>query len=570
MEKSDINNFTKKITHKHFIFSGLFFIFISVGVFFSFVKASDSFDESNSTFDSYESKETRDSSYDSSGSGSEGTVDEVDDSYKDTSTTDEYDSHESDKYDSSGSGSDGDTPDSSFDSSGSGSGTYDTNTTDTSSTYDYTRDDFKYSSSTDTTYTIEIIPVEEAEPRARIHVDETSGVVSGKSNIFIDVERAIKVELYVIGKGSLTRMYLGVATKLDFEDRWFYIWDSTMTPNGEYVIFPIIENSLGLYEGDRNSIKVENEIINEITKDFINDKDEDYLEEVQILDETIKEEIKEFKNILEEKGVIEPEKLLEEEVGIIEKKLNEIIDEEELNYFLKIVERVGILPFRDSDGDGISDYDEINLYKTDPYVADSDGDGFIDGVEIAGGYDPLDPSREVAVAYENPKDKGVVKREIFSITKVAPIIIKKGSDGTETINAIIFEGRALPNSFVTIYIFSIPIIVTVKTDNDGFWIYKLDKELEDGEHEIYTAITDNTGKIVAKSDPVRFIKQAAAIEVIDIFLPTSDGNEPSFFNTRIILITILILLIVIGIILIMVGIESVRNKDKFIEDQDNV
>ena len=36
----------------------------------------------------------------------------------------------------------------------------------------------------------------------------------------------------------------------------------------------------------------------------------------------------------------------------------------------------------DSDGDGISDYDEINKYNTDPNNADSDGDGISDGDEI--------------------------------------------------------------------------------------------------------------------------------------------------------------------------------------------
>ena len=37
----------------------------------------------------------------------------------------------------------------------------------------------------------------------------------------------------------------------------------------------------------------------------------------------------------------------------------------------------------DTDGDGISDYDELNMYNTDPNIADSDGDGINDGDELA-------------------------------------------------------------------------------------------------------------------------------------------------------------------------------------------
>ncbi|MFA6427634.1 MAG: hypothetical protein WCW16_04310 [Candidatus Magasanikbacteria bacterium] len=43
----------------------------------------------------------------------------------------------------------------------------------------------------------------------------------------------------------------------------------------------------------------------------------------------------------------------------------------------------------DTDGDGISDFVEINEFKTDPRNPDTDGDGFWDGVELESGYNPL-------------------------------------------------------------------------------------------------------------------------------------------------------------------------------------
>ena len=77
-------------------------------------------------------------------------------------------------------------------------------------------------------------------------------------------------------------------------------------------------------------------------------------------------------------------------------------------------------------------------------------------------------------------------------------------------------GKALPNSFVTLYIYSSgPVVVTFRADENGNWEYFLNKELEDGQHEVYAAVTDNTGKITAKSEPFYFIKTAQAIERTD-------------------------------------------------------
>ncbi|WP_025321338.1 carboxypeptidase regulatory-like domain-containing protein [Deferrisoma camini] len=43
----------------------------------------------------------------------------------------------------------------------------------------------------------------------------------------------------------------------------------------------------------------------------------------------------------------------------------------------------------DSDGDGLTDGDEVNVYGTQPTVADTDGDGVTDGEEVNAGTDPM-------------------------------------------------------------------------------------------------------------------------------------------------------------------------------------
>ncbi|MBM5789819.1 hypothetical protein FJZ23_01900 [Candidatus Parcubacteria bacterium] len=50
---------------------------------------------------------------------------------------------------------------------------------------------------------------------------------------------------------------------------------------------------------------------------------------------------------------------------------------------------------RDTDGDGLTDYDELYVYKTSPYLADSDSDGFDDKTEIFSNNDPNCPKDTV-------------------------------------------------------------------------------------------------------------------------------------------------------------------------------
>ncbi|MCR4280133.1 MAG: L,D-transpeptidase [Candidatus Komeilibacteria bacterium] len=55
---------------------------------------------------------------------------------------------------------------------------------------------------------------------------------------------------------------------------------------------------------------------------------------------------------------------------------------------LIIVPWLAVQAATDADGDGLTDDDEINIFFTDPTVADTDGDGFSDGQEIAQEYSP--------------------------------------------------------------------------------------------------------------------------------------------------------------------------------------
>ena len=49
----------------------------------------------------------------------------------------------------------------------------------------------------------------------------------------------------------------------------------------------------------------------------------------------------------------------------------------------------------DTDKDSLSDWDELNIYKTSPYLEDSDSDGILDKDEVKNGEDPNCPKGQI-------------------------------------------------------------------------------------------------------------------------------------------------------------------------------
>jgi len=52
------------------------------------------------------------------------------------------------------------------------------------------------------------------------------------------------------------------------------------------------------------------------------------------------------------------------------------------------IQNLSALQAKDTDGDGLSDYDELYVYGTSPYIEDTDSDGYSDKTEIDSGNNP--------------------------------------------------------------------------------------------------------------------------------------------------------------------------------------
>jgi len=83
----------------------------------------------------------------------------------------------------------------------------------------------------------------------------------------------------------------------------------------------------------------------------------------------------------------------------------------------------------DSDGDGLNDYDEINVYQTSPYLEDSDSDGFSDKDEILNSTDPNCPAGQTCTQISAAADSAA------GAATASPDTLLNTSDGTEAITA---------------------------------------------------------------------------------------------------------------------------------------
>jgi len=425
---------------------------------------------------------------------------------------------------------------------------------------------------------------------------------------------ALSIELYARQTNSLSERYVAAASKR--QGQWVFTFDSKNLPNGSYVFFArslykdrrLVTNSVSLTVQNNFTTQTVEPIVRIQPRDTSVETEPRFVESIKTVEPQIEyvqqneAEMRaqnilyvnatEFDSLLKNYATavqtgdeslirLAQEALIRRQDGIqldliADQASREIADKVAIELESQIHdlkqridafealrrERTAGESALDSDSDGISDYDEIHLYGTDPFSADTDGDGIPDGAEIMMGLDPLVPDAESIIQYESPKSLiGLVRPDVLFVDGVLPVLQAELDASTALVSTEI-KGRGLPNSFVTLFIFSSPTVVTVRTDADGMFVYTYEKELEDGRHDVYVAVTDNVGRIIAHSNPFSFVKEAQAFTPVDasesgVITSSSlvDSTNRNAYSS-----TLGIAVLALGVILLMLGI-SLRKKE---------
>lgn len=472
-----------------------------------------------------------------------------------------------------------------------------------------------------TTATAITVPIAEENPHAYIALWQgdthiaAGQAIAGKIRINIGVEDADGVFVYLKTRSMTEPKLLGTAVRAtDRPFLWRFSWDSATVADEEAIIFSRVKNTAGEYRGDSIFINIKNNI--QIPPPIViappivvgstppagnsiipqphsnvpaiaeNEQPKKYRE----VEDLLRQKYKEAETLFRKENKLSAGKETNgEEKQKIAEKIHEqfpalaasensillgttTLSRTEESAFVAanitriMTERNETLVLADTDDDGISDYDETRIYGTNGAVADTDGDGVKDGNEILVGANPREKVF-VPIPRENPKEniQGIIPAsQILSVLKVEQVSVAEDSNNPNIASPrVLIHGTGPKNSFVTLYIFSTPVVVTVKTDSDGKWTYTMDKELENGNHEIYVAMTESAGKIIVKSDAIPFVKTAQAATLSSDFAlaNTETPESPSgFFRGGTLALSLVILFVILGLSFMIISFVS-RKKE---------
>ncbi|MCF7846126.1 MAG: lamin tail domain-containing protein [Candidatus Peribacteraceae bacterium] len=175
----------------------------------------------------------------------------------------------------------------------------------------------------------------------------------------------------------------------------------------------------------------------------------------------------------------------------------------------------------DTDGDGLTDLEELEK-QTDPQNFDSDGDGLPDFFEIQNGSDPIQP------------DADAEKLKSYRTTLAA--LTNSQLESSVDSQKISLSGIGVPGGCMRVYIQSELEVIEVPVSRNGNWNYTLDRELQQGEHHIFTQLIDPHGlegvaqKVLNFSLADKFIPQVQTSVSKSATSPKQNSNYTQYTN----------------------------------------
>jgi|GEM_PF-5044261 len=176
------------------------------------------------------------------------------------------------------------------------------------------------------------------------------------------------------------------------------------------------------------------------------------------------------------------------------------------------------LPSQEEPGQDVSEYVIL--------IGDADDDGLPDAIEdeIPEG-DPTAEALASGAPLGQPDGAGEEDPD-FTV----------GNDEQED-DAFVLRGRCEADAVCLIYVYSyIPVVLAVKTDASGNFVYDISDYVGSGQHVAYVTVTDKTGKIARKSSPFSFAIEEAqaadapeALPALDVDVEASASNHLLYY-----------------------------------------
>jgi hypothetical protein len=166
----------------------------------------------------------------------------------------------------------------------------------------------------------------------------------------------------------------------------------------------------------------------------------------------------------------------------------------------RIMDETNSLTARDTDGDGIGDFDEISTFTTDANRTDTDRDGVLDGIEVVTGSNPA-----VADITALPGKVSVTAELIIpDILEIKSIEGLRSTNQGQSVTYPMIKGKTIPYATVWLDFPTLGTKGVIRANGQGVFMYTLEQEVIDGIHTVSAFLSDSKGNAVVMTTAHEF------------------------------------------------------------------